>query len=269
MMPRAPAWYRRGISSRTSFSSTTVLTSTQSGSASVDTVGVASAQDAPHAVDFLVDHVLAHPGEIHLLAIGPLTNVAAAIAREPRFAASLKHLTIMGGWFAVTPTSARGPAEQVASVVRALEAPARANDLLAFDDETGKQVDLDLRADVAPVQRGRGRPALGVEAKEVTLLPRHWEWLAAQRGGASATLARDLADATGRTVVLHDDSDPSALGAALAARAATEGPDALSAPSGATEEFHPRPERAAIWQDLVRRHEDARLALYPGDAPAG
>lgn len=64
-----------------------------------------------HAVDFLVEHVLAHPGEIHLLAIGPLTNVAAAITREPRFAASLGHLTIMGGWFAVTPTSPRGPAE--------------------------------------------------------------------------------------------------------------------------------------------------------------
>ena len=64
-----------------------------------------------HAVDFLVEHVLANPGEIHLLAIGPLTNVAAAITQEPRFAASLKHLTIMGGWFAVTPTSARGPAE--------------------------------------------------------------------------------------------------------------------------------------------------------------
>ncbi|MGB3329705.1 MAG: nucleoside hydrolase, partial [Thermomicrobiales bacterium] len=64
-----------------------------------------------HAVDFLVEHVLAHPGEIHLLAIGPLTNVAAAITREPRFAASLQHLTIMGGWFAVAPTSPRGPAE--------------------------------------------------------------------------------------------------------------------------------------------------------------
>ncbi|MGN6030923.1 MAG: nucleoside hydrolase [Thermomicrobiales bacterium] len=83
-----------------------------------------------HAVDFLVDHVLAHPGEIHLLAIGPLTNVAAAITREPRFAASLKHLTIMGGWFAVTPTSSRGPAEhniicdpEAAHIVLSSEAP--------------------------------------------------------------------------------------------------------------------------------------------------
>lgn len=66
---------------------------------------------AQHAVDFLIAHVLAHPGEIHLLAVGPLTNVAAAITREPRFAGALKHLTIMGGWFAVTPTSSQGPAE--------------------------------------------------------------------------------------------------------------------------------------------------------------
>ena len=103
---------------------------------------------------------------------------------------------------------ARGPTEQVASVVRALEAPARANDLLAFDDETGKQVDLDLRADAAPAQRGRGRPALGVEAKEVTLLPRHWEWLAAQRGGASATLRKLVEEALrkGRGAADHHDA---------------------------------------------------------------
>ena len=37
---------------------------------------------------------------------------------------------------------------------------------------------------------GRGRPRLGVAAREVTLLPRHWEWLATQPGGASAALRR-------------------------------------------------------------------------------
>jgi purine nucleosidase len=50
-----------------------------------------------HAVDFLVRHVMAHPGEIHLLAIGPLTNVALAFRREPRLPSSLRHLTVMGG----------------------------------------------------------------------------------------------------------------------------------------------------------------------------
>lgn len=49
------------------------------------------------AVDYIVRMVMENPGEIHLLAIGPLTNVALAVLREPRFAANLQHLTIMGG----------------------------------------------------------------------------------------------------------------------------------------------------------------------------
>ena len=41
-----------------------------------------------------------------------------------------------------------------------------------------------------PAPRGPGRPKLGVVAREVTLLPRHWEWLAQQSGGASVALRR-------------------------------------------------------------------------------
>jgi uncharacterized protein len=87
-----------------------------------------------------------------------------------------------------------------------------------FDDRTGRTIDLDLRgndADIlarlppeagsdtpqeAPVSepRGRGRPKLGVVAREVTLLPRHWEWLNAQPGGASVAL-RKLVDEARRT----------------------------------------------------------------------
>ena len=69
-----------------------------------------------------------------------------------------------------------------------------------FDLETGAEVDFDLRAPDELVvsreegERGRGRPNLGVIAREVTLLPRHWDWLNAQRGGASAALRR-LVDA--------------------------------------------------------------------------
>jgi hypothetical protein len=69
--------------------------------------------------------------------------------------------------------------------------------LLAFDDATGAVVDLDLRGAAAevtarysPPPRRRGRPKLGVEAREVTLLPRHWEWLGAQPGGASVALRK-------------------------------------------------------------------------------
>jgi hypothetical protein len=83
--------------------------------------------------------------------------------------------------------------------VAALTAPQDEGPVLAFDDRTGQVVDLDLRgsaeavaARYAPVMapRSRGRPKLGVVAREITLLPRHWEWLAAQPGGASVALRK-------------------------------------------------------------------------------
>jgi hypothetical protein len=74
--------------------------------------------------------------------------------------------------------------------------------VLTFDDATGRVVDLDLRGSAAEiaarldeVPRGRGRPKLGVVAREVTLLPRHWDWLATQSGGASVTLRRLIDEA--------------------------------------------------------------------------
>jgi len=81
---------------------------------------------------------------------------------------------------------------------------------LVFDDQTGAQLDLDLRElpdpeaehrDEAP--RGVGRPKLGVVAREVTLLPRHWDWLGRQPGGASVAL-RKLVDEARR---VHADRD--------------------------------------------------------------
>jgi len=74
--------------------------------------------------------------------------------------------------------------------------------ILIFDDATGAQVDFDLRdaGDLSPRStaveaRGPGRPKLGVTAREVTLLPRHWDWLAKQPGGASVTLRRLVEEA--------------------------------------------------------------------------
>jgi uncharacterized protein len=81
---------------------------------------------------------------------------------------------------------------------------------LVFDDATGRPIDLDLRGtdetivqrlDDHPVYRARppvravGRPKLGVVAREVSLLPRHWDWLNSQPGGASVALRR-LVDET-------------------------------------------------------------------------
>jgi hypothetical protein len=71
--------------------------------------------------------------------------------------------------------------------------------VLIFNNETGKQVDIDLRgsldevlARAIPPQRkkGPGRPSLGVVCREVSLLPRHWEWLERQPQKASGTLRR-------------------------------------------------------------------------------
>ena len=98
--------------------------------------------------------------------------------------------------------------------------------VLIFDDLTSEVVDVDYRGaadDVVQrlmeeeenvsaacpsqpspeIRRGPGRPRLGVVAKEVTLMPRHWAWLKSQRGGASATLRRLVEDARKR----NDDGD--------------------------------------------------------------
>jgi hypothetical protein len=67
------------------------------------------------------------------------------------------------------------------------------DDLLAvFEDQTGRQVDFDLRGDRKATASGvgPGRPKLGVSAREVTLLPQHWAWLEQQPNGASAALRR-------------------------------------------------------------------------------
>jgi len=102
----------------------------------------------------------------------------------------------------------QGSREEVVPRMRALQPLERTSDLLVFDDETGRQIDLDLRPEADAPPRPRGRPALGVEAKEVTLLPRHWEWLGQQRGGASATLRKLVEEAIrkGRTAKDHHDA---------------------------------------------------------------
>jgi uncharacterized protein len=73
--------------------------------------------------------------------------------------------------------------------------------VLIFDDETSEPVELDLRgtpeealARIEPPRRP-GRPKLGVVAREVTLLPRHWEWLNVQPGGASVALRKLVEEA--------------------------------------------------------------------------
>ncbi len=124
----------------------------------------------------------------------------------------------------------RSSLPEVALTVKAASDAGSTERLLVFDDATGRSVDIDLRGNAEDVRerlsqppqtfigrfrspvsqpvkaddtrdsepRGRGRPKLGVVPREITLLPRHWEWLGAQPGGASAALRR-LVDNARRT----------------------------------------------------------------------
>ena len=146
-------------------------------------------------------------------------------------------------------------AERVASgskLAAALAAQSAGGSVLIFDPE-GRQVDFDLSGDAAalsarlapePVEdaapRGRGRPKLGVVPREVTLLPRHWDWLAIQPGGASVAL-RKLVEA---------------------ARRASEAPDRLRKAREAAYRF------ASVMAGDRPGFEDATRALFAGDGAA-
>jgi uncharacterized protein len=101
--------------------------------------------------------------------------------------------------FEETRLLASGPLDQVLPVVKSRFDDDRGATILIFDNQTGRQVDFDLRGNLDEVlgrvspkktAKGPGRPRLGVIAREVSLLPRHWEWLEQQPSGASAALRR-------------------------------------------------------------------------------
>jgi hypothetical protein len=108
---------------------------------------------------------------------------------------------------------ASGPTREVARACKTLVDAGDTRTLLIFDDATAEPVEMDLRGSLqdvlqrlpaaideavpdegglesAPAPRAPGRPRLGVVGREVTLLPRHWEWLNAQPGGASVALRK-------------------------------------------------------------------------------
>jgi uncharacterized protein len=69
-------------------------------------------------------------------------------------------------------------------------------DALIFDRTSGRVVDIDPRFPPSEEAPRPGRPRLGVTAREVTLLPRHWDWLATQPGGASVALRKLVEEAS-------------------------------------------------------------------------
>lgn len=121
--------------------------------------------------------------------------------------------------FAGTLRIASGALIDVALAIRSV-APELQAQVITFDDNSGVIIDLDLRGSTAEVitrltergdldelvdatraggteasHRSRGRPKLGVIAREVTLLPRHWEWLSKQPKSASQVLRRLVEEA--------------------------------------------------------------------------
>lgn len=154
--------------------------------------------------------------------------------------------------FTGTSRLATGTLLANALAVHAAQADPTAGPFLTFDDATGRVVDLDLRGDATalaarypesaeeePEPRGRGRPKLGVVAREVTLLPRHWEWLATQPGGASVALRK-----------LVEQARKASAGGEAARTAQERAYKFMSALAGDLPDF-----------------EEATRALFAGDAP--
>jgi len=113
---------------------------------------------------------------------------------------------------------AQGSVKEVVSAAKATLDDGNSERIAIYENRTSRVLDFDFRGCLEEVlgrlshhpivgspvgspkdepapRKGPGRPKLGVVSKEVTLLPRHWEWLGAQRGGASATLRRLVEEA--------------------------------------------------------------------------
>jgi len=166
---------------------------------------------------------------------------------------------------------AHGSLSQVARAAAAAQATATDEPLLVFDPD-GRQIDLDLRgtseeaaaraeaavaesapqaAPASPPPRGRGRPQLGVVAREVTLLPRHWDWLNNQPGGASVVLRRLVDEARHANPV------------ADRIRRARESTYRFMTAVAGNEPGYEEATRALFAGD--RAHYDARIAGWPRD----
>lgn len=110
---------------------------------------------------------------------------------------------------------ASGELRQVVTQVKEIVDEERQAAVLIFDDATAERIEIDFRGTAEdalmrlaqmtdrigaalpdqPRSPGPGRPKLGVVAREVTLLPRHWDWLNRQPGGASVALRRLVEEA--------------------------------------------------------------------------
>ena len=100
--------------------------------------------------------------------------------------------------FAGAKSLVLGPLREVLPILKRRFDQAELDDVLVFELESGRQIDFNLHGSLEEIlarelpsaARGPGRPRLGVLSREVSLLPRHWDWLEQQPSGASAALRR-------------------------------------------------------------------------------
>ena len=142
-----------------------------------------------------------------------------------------------------------GPLEAMLRATKARLDADPGEPLLIFEDRTGRQVDFDFRgspdevvarAVPEPAKAGPGRPKLGVVSREVSMLPRHWEWLEQQPNGISAALRRLVDEAR--------KHDPEAEQARLAREATSR---FMTAMAGNLPDFE-EASRALFGKDSVR-----------------
>lgn len=107
----------------------------------------------------------------------------------------------------------RGPLEEVVTKIKKSLGKSENNSIQIFSDLTGNSMDFNFQGSLDDVLKrleifvspppeastGPGRPKLGVVSREISLLPRHWEWLATQPGGASGTIRKLIEDAKRKT----------------------------------------------------------------------
>lgn len=165
--------------------------------------------------------------------------------------------------FAGDARIAFGPLRDVLIALHDRELRGGGEAVLVFEDASGRQVDFDLRgpldevlarAEPDPPRSGPGRPRLGVVSREVSLLPRHWDWLESRPNGISAALRRLVDEARNR--------EPERERARLAREAASRFLSAMAGDRPGYEEAC----RALFAGDRARF--DAETASWPADLRA-
>lgn len=161
---------------------------------------------------------------------------------------------------------ATGTVAEIWPVVRDRAAEHGQAEIVVIENRSGKPIDLDMRQPPTAPRGGPGRPRLGVQSREISLLPRHWEWLELQPGGASAALRR-LVDSARQTPEERQKLARNAAGRFLSTMAGNfegfeEASRALYAGDVAGLLL-----RTAAWPPAVREHALALLATGEDPGP--